>query len=253
MSAVRSSSEVSGSRAPPPNNPSHRDRRRAQILRRRGLVAEIAVAVATGIVLLQSSSSAAKRMPVRAAAGRTTATVAGGPGGRPVAMSRFAQGACVSFPPTAGDRHRTVFVDAGHGGIDPGAIGVTESGLTIHEANLTLPVDLDTAALLRRQGFTVVVSRTGASSVVRLQAGDLSAGALTIQGAHDDLAVRDICANVAKASILIGVYFDAGPTQQNAGSITAYDTARPFSAANLRLAGLDHLRDEVSSRRVRPW
>ena len=151
---------------------------------------------------------------------------------------RFSPGACVSFPPTVGDRHQTVFVDAGHGGIDPGAIGVTRSGQTVKEADLTLPVELDTMALLRGQGFSVVVSRTGASSVVRLEAADVAQGALTVQGAHDDVAARDLCANLAKATILTGVYFDAGASQQNAGSVTAYDAVRPFSQANLRLASL---------------
>ena len=28
----------------------------------------------------------------------------------------FSPGACVSFPPTRGDQHETVFLDAGHGG-----------------------------------------------------------------------------------------------------------------------------------------
>jgi N-acetylmuramoyl-L-alanine amidase len=129
---------------------------------------------------------------------------------------------------------------------------VTESGQTIHEADLTLPVELDTAALLRGQRFTVVVSRTGASSVVRLQPDDFSDGALSIQGAHDDVAARDICANRANASALIGIYFDAGPTLRNAGSITAYDAARPFSQANLRLAGLVQ-RDVLASLNAHGW
>jgi N-acetylmuramoyl-L-alanine amidase len=131
-----------------------------------------------------------------------------------------------------------VFIDAGHGGIDPGAIGTTGSGTTIHEADLTLPVVLDTVPLLRGQGFGVVVSRTGATSVARLTADDVSGGALTVQGVHDDVAARDQCANLARATILLGVYFDAGASAANAGSVTAYDTARPFAAANLRLATL---------------
>ena len=80
-------------------------------------------------------------------------TGAGGTDGYPVAPARFSPGACVSFPPTAGGRHQTVFVDAGHGGIDPGAVGVTESGQTIHEADLTLPVELDVMGLAASPGF----------------------------------------------------------------------------------------------------
>ncbi|MGH9122878.1 MAG: N-acetylmuramoyl-L-alanine amidase family protein [Acidimicrobiales bacterium] len=150
----------------------------------------------------------------------------------------FSSGACISFAPSVGDRHETVFLDAGHGGIDPGATGVTESGQAIYEADLTLPVELDTMALLRPQGFRVVLSRTASSSVALLGPADLSEGALSIQGAHDDVAARDLCANLAEANVLVGIYFDAGPSSENAGSVTAYDSARAFSASNLRLAGL---------------
>ena len=144
----------------------------------------------------------------------------------------------MAFSPTAGDRHETVFIDAGHGGIDPGAVGITESGQTIHEANETLPVELDTMALLRAQGYRVVVSRTRASTVLRPGPGDVTGGVFTVQGEHDDVAARDVCANLAKANVLVGIYFDAGTSPTNAGSITGYDADRPFSADNLKLATL---------------
>jgi hypothetical protein len=47
-------------------------------------------------------------------------------------------------------------------------------------------------------------------------------------------------------------FFDAGPTEENAGSITAYDAARPFSQANLRLAGLVQ-DDVVASLNAHGW
>jgi N-acetylmuramoyl-L-alanine amidase len=152
--------------------------------------------------------------------------------------SAFATGACEAFEPTKGDRHETVFLDAGHGGIDPGGVGTTDAGKTIYEANETLPVELDAMALLRSKGFRVVVSRTKATTVVRLSAADESGGILTLQGSHDDVVARDECANDAKARALVGIYFDAGGSAQNAGSLTAYDAARPFSAKNLTLATL---------------
>jgi N-acetylmuramoyl-L-alanine amidase len=50
--------------------------------------------------------------------------------------SYFASGACMSYPPTSGDRHTTVFLDAGHGGLDPGGVGVTESGQQFEESTI---------------------------------------------------------------------------------------------------------------------
>ena len=41
----------------------------------------------------------------------------------------FSPGACVAFPPMMGNRHLTVFLDAGHGGLDPGAVGITPADL----------------------------------------------------------------------------------------------------------------------------
>jgi N-acetylmuramoyl-L-alanine amidase len=131
-----------------------------------------------------------------------------------------------------------VFLDAGHGGIDPGAVGTTQSGQTVYEASATLPVELDTMAILREEGFRVAVSRTSNSSVVRLSSADVSSGVLSVQGVHDEVAARAICANDAGASVLVGIYFDSGASSSNAGSVTGYDAVRPFAAANLKLANL---------------
>jgi len=158
----------------------------------------------------------------------------------------------VAFEPTKGDRHETVFLDAGHGGIDPGGVGVTQSGKTIEEADETLPVELDAMTLLRAKGFRVVVSRTKDSTVVRLTSADESGGVLTLQGSHDDVVARDVCADDAKARALVGIYFDAGATAQNAGSLTAYDTARPFAASNLALATLVQT-DVLSAMNAQGW
>lgn len=157
--------------------------------------------------------------------------------GEAIDPSYFNVGSCMAFGPTAADRHLTVFLDAGHGGFDPGAVGTTKSGETIYEADETLAVELDAMAILRQDGFRVVVSRTRNSSVIRLGQGDVANHELTVRGVHEDVAARDVCANDARANVLIGIYFDAG-APNDAGSITGYDADRPFSAENLRLADL---------------
>jgi N-acetylmuramoyl-L-alanine amidase len=152
--------------------------------------------------------------------------------------SAFSRGACVSYAPTAGNRHVTVFLDAGHGGVDPGAVGETSAGTTIYESHETLPVELDAASILRADGFRVVVSRSAQTNVVRLNRAEESGGVLTLRGAHDDVTARDICANRAHANALVGIYFDAASSASGAGCLTAYDRARPFWRNNLRLATL---------------
>ena len=162
--------------------------------------------------------------------------------GQPIDPALFSPGACMAFAPTSGDQHETVFLDAGHGGIDPGAVGSTESGSPVNEAVVNLAVELDTMAILRGQGYRVVVSRTEDTTVTKLTPADVDSGLLTIQGVLNDVGARDVCANLAGADVLIGIYMDSG-SPQNAGCVTGYDAVRPFSAANLRLANL--LQDDV--------
>jgi N-acetylmuramoyl-L-alanine amidase len=179
-------------------------------------------------------------------------SVAGVAAGRAIDDKYFEPGSCVEFAPTSGDRRLTVFLDAGHGGIDPGGVGETESGQTIYEEDETLPVELDTAKLLEGKGFTVVVSRTGNQLVGRPRSGDVSDGILTIQGDHDDVATRDVCANDAEADLLLGIYFDAGGSPYNAGSVTGYDSVRPFAAQNLQFATLVQ-NDVLNAMNAKGW
>jgi N-acetylmuramoyl-L-alanine amidase len=199
----------------------------------------LAIAIVVAVVADHSPADAlSKKSHDHPADSPATTTTAPPASVRAIDPSHFTPGACMAYQPTSGNRHLTVFLDAGHGGIDPGAVGVTESGQTIYEADETLPVELDAMEILRSEGFRVVVSRTGPTSVARLGPGDVSGGILTIQGSHDDVAARDVCANLAGASVLIGVYFDAGDSSYNAGCVTGYDAVRPFAAENLRLATL---------------
>jgi N-acetylmuramoyl-L-alanine amidase len=165
-----------------------------------------------------------------------------GSAGQAVDPALFSPGACLTFAPTSGDRHESVFLDAGHGGIDPGAVGSTASGQAVGEADVNLAIELDTMVLLRARGYRVIVSRTQNTTVTKLTPGDVDGGVLTVQGALADAAARDVCANLGGADVLVGIYMDSGGPW-NAGCVTGYDADRPFSAANLRLATL--LQDDV--------
>jgi N-acetylmuramoyl-L-alanine amidase len=175
-----------------------------------------------------------------------TAANAGYPGGpsppgQAIDPALFSRGACMAYAPVNSDRHETVFLDAGHGGIDPGGVG-TEDGTTVAESTVNLPIEMGAMEILRAQGYRVVVSRTENTSVTRLSPADVVDGTLTWQGVAADVAARDICANMARADVLIGIYMDAG-SPGVAGCLTGYDADRPFSAENLRLATL--LQDDV--------
>jgi len=174
-----------------------------------------------------------------------------GGAGQPVDPALFSPGACVAFAPTAGDRHETVFLDAGHGGIDPGAVGATQNGTPVSESAVNLPIELDTMALLRAEGYRVVVSRTANTSVTKLTSADVSGGILTTTGAFADVAARDVCANLARADVLVGIYMDGGYAG-DAGCLTGYDADRPFSAQNVRLATLVQ-NDVLAAMNARGW
>lgn len=211
-------------------------RRRPGVVSRLVFVAA-AVCLLAAVLALAVPALTSGHAPETARGGPGSTNPPGGPAaGVPVDRALFQAGSCRLFAPTSGNRHRTVFLDAGHGGVDPGATGKTEAGRTVYEDDLALRVELDTLALLRSDGYTVVVSRTADSLVGRLGSQDFSGGVLTPQGVHDDVAARDRCADLAHAAVLVGIYFNAGGSPQNAGCVTAYDRARTFWRENLRLA-----------------
>jgi N-acetylmuramoyl-L-alanine amidase len=204
----------------------------------RGAIAGVACgacALALGTVVLLRADTA--RYPVSGAASGPTAAfgpAAREPGGgvetadsdaaRAIDPALFSPGACMAFPPTDGDRHQTVFLDAGHGGIDPGGVGSTESGATVKESTVNLAVELDAMAILRAQGYRVVVSRTQNTTVARLTTADVDGALLTAQGVHNDVGP-------AKAG-----YFDT-PSQMPGALIEPLFVTDPFEASIAASAG----------------
>ncbi len=145
-------------------------------------------------------------------------------------------GACTSFAPTRGHASQTIFIDAGHGGLDPGVVGTTPSGNVVLEKDATLAVASRLAAVLRAGGYGVVMSRTRDTTVLKLSAADSNYGAITSSAVHRDLAARAACANAAGADVLVSIHFDGFSDPSVGGTETFYDSARPFASANRRLA-----------------
>jgi len=185
-------------------------------MRRRAVVVLVACGVCVAglaVVLVRAGTPSAPGAPGAASgayAAYGSATQGNGGGSEsadssaPQAINSvlFSKGACMAFLPTNGDRHETVFLDAGHGGIDPGGVGKTESGTSVDESTVNLAIEFDTMAILRAHGYRVVVSRTGNTTVTRLTSGDVDGGVFTVRGDFNDVAARDVCANLANADVL---------------------------------------------------
>jgi N-acetylmuramoyl-L-alanine amidase len=148
-----------------------------------------------------------------------------------VAMNGLQSGACMSF----GRAGKTVFVDPGHGGLDPGVVG-SVGGRQVLEKDVALGVGTRLASLLRADGYRVVMSRTADSSVTKLSASDSVTGAMTASAVHRDLVTRTECANAAAASVLLSIHFNAFDDPGVGGTETFYDAVRPFASENIRLA-----------------
>ena len=198
----------------------------------------VVFAIATTVILGQGNGSGSPISATQVNAPATRAGTAAGTRGTALDPAVFSAGSCVAFAPTSGNRHLTVFLDAGHGGPDPGGQGVTQSGQVVSERDLTLPVVLEATKMLRVQGFRVVDSRTTSAAVIRLQPADLSGSLFSLEGAHRDVAARPLCADLANASALVSVHFNVGVIAQNAGTETTYDAVRPFATASQSLATL---------------
>jgi len=172
-------------------------------------------------------------------AGRSAMVLNRAQGSAPVAtqvtVNGVQPGACMSFGPLAGPGDKTVFIDPGHGGLDPGVVG-TLAGRPVLEKDVALGVGTKLTSLLRADGYRVVMSRVADSSVGRSAAADVVGGALTASAVHQDLLARAACANAAKASVLVSIHFNAFDDPSVGGTETYYDSARPFAPASKRLA-----------------
>jgi N-acetylmuramoyl-L-alanine amidase len=91
---------------------------------------------------------------------------------------------------------RRVVVDAGHGGLDPGAIGPTR----VREKDVTLAISRRLAARLRRAGFEVIMTRSDDRFVA--------------------LEERTAIANTQRGDLFISIHANANPRRTLAGTET---------------------------------
>lgn len=147
----------------------------------------------------------------------------------------FRRDACLAFAPTGRPNGATVFLDPGHGGTDPGAIARAD-GRIVTEKQVTLAIARRALPLLRRDGYRVVMSRTGDTTVARLRAGDVHGRVMTPAGAQREIEARNLCADAARATVLVALHMNAFSQPSARGAEAFYCPSRPFAARSRRLA-----------------
>jgi N-acetylmuramoyl-L-alanine amidase len=152
-----------------------------------------------------------------------------------LSMAGLEAGACMSLPPSHAGSGETVFIDPGHGGLDPGVVGGSGPHQVL-EKQAALAVATQLSTLLRADGYRVVMARTQDSTMLKLSPTDSVLGALTGSAEHRDLAARAACANAAGAAALLSIHFNAFGDPSVGGTESFYDSARTFSVENRRLA-----------------
>jgi N-acetylmuramoyl-L-alanine amidase len=136
---------------------------------------------------------------------------------------------------------KTVVIDAGHGGRDPGAVG--RSGLT--EKEITLDIALRLRRLFSRVGVYVVMTRE--KDLDYGETGDLSRGTRKSR----DLAHRAGIANRSGADLLLSIHVNSFPQSIWSGAQCFYEAGSPESK-ELATAIQDELAARLGPNRRRP-
>jgi len=108
---------------------------------------------------------------------------------------------------------KTIVVDAGHGGSDPGA-----SGFGLDEKDVTLNVALKVASKLKVAGYNVIMTRTGDT--------------------YPTLDERVALAVNSKAQAFVSIHCNSYSTESGHGTETYYYAYTPYGTQSQTLAGL---------------
>lgn len=125
---------------------------------------------------------------------------------------------------TGNPRGRTVCIDAGHGGSDPGALN---RSVGINEALVTLDISLKLAKILKDQGWNVVMTRTSDRDV-----------SWSGSSATQELGARAKIANDVGADLFVSIHANAAANTSVGGTSIHW-----YKASDYRLA--QHLETNV--------
>ncbi|MEI7926438.1 MAG: N-acetylmuramoyl-L-alanine amidase [Chloroflexota bacterium] len=155
--------------------------------------------------------------------------------GAPDAMVWPPASATVAAPPSAtpAARRPVVVVDPGHA-VDE--VGAAAYGVVEKESNLDFAVRVTT--LLRARGVDALLTRT--ADVRAALPGQEPARTTGWDGQRLDLQARVDIANAAKADAFVSIHSNGAADSSIRGHEVYYNSARPFSAQNKRLATLLH-------------
>ncbi len=103
---------------------------------------------------------------------------------------------CAPPQEKATPRVGVIYIDAGHGGFDTGAVGVTAEGEEIVEKDIALDVALRAGAALEEQGYTVLYARRGDER-------------LTYTTARDEVIARRAAAEEAGVDLYLSIHGNA--------------------------------------------
>ena len=108
---------------------------------------------------------------------------------------------------SSGLRGKLIVLDPGHGGSDPGAIGVRGS----YEKKMNLDLSMLVKTILERAGARVVMTRATDIDLTPVNATD-----------RDELRARANVANQRKADIFVSIHHNASPNPDMCGTTTFY-------------------------------
>ncbi len=128
------------------------------------------------------------------------------------------------LPANANDKNRTVMLDPGHGGEDPGAVS-DYSGLKEKDVNLSIALDLK--QLLESDGYKVILTREEDKLEYQSDTKDI------VQKRREDLTRRKKMMDDGGADIVVSVHLNKFPEAKYFGAQTFYP---PNSADSQKLA-----------------